>query len=168
MAFGLERTSVVFDDNDFEAFREVNSSKYYFAERIDIKGKLNFGEVAKEQEVRISLADNNITTPITMEALFAFTSKGTSDEIYLNIYTEVGDNITRIGRQRISAGQMPYNIPSGILMPNMTIGVEPTKSDSTIIAYAKPVAVSFEAVPNPGITRVDINDVVEPSGESPF
>ena len=42
---------------------------------------------------------------------------------------------------------MPYNIPAGIVRPNMVIGVEPTKSDAIIVLYVKPVAVIFEASP---------------------
>lgn len=148
MAFALEPVTVVLDDVPFEAFKEVNSDKHYFAERIGIKGELRFGEVRKGQEAQIDLEANGITTPIMLTELFAFTPNRTSDEVWLYLYVKVDGALVKIGSQRVSAGQMPYDIPNGILRPDMVIGVEPTKSAATIIAYAKPVAVAFEAVPS--------------------
>lgn len=148
MTFGLEPVTVILDDVPFEAFKEVNSDKHYFAERIDIKGELPFGTIPKGQEVQIDLEANGITTPIMLTELFAFTTRGTSDEVWLYLYKKIVGNLVRIGAQRISAGQMPYNIPNGILQPDMVIGVKPTKSAATVIAYAKPVAVTFTAVPS--------------------
>ena len=44
---------------------------------------------------------------------------------------------------------MPLDYPDGIIMPDMVLGVKPTRSDATIVVYVKPVKVLFEAVPNP-------------------
>ena len=149
MSFGLTKTTVTLDDKDFEAFINEDTNTVYFAERIGIKGILNFGNVLKGSESRISLEDNGISCEVTLEELFALTPQGTSDEVYLNLYVKNGDGVARIHRQRISAGQMPYDIPAGIVRPNMIIGVEPTKSNAIIILYVKPVAVVFEARPTP-------------------
>jgi len=147
VGFGLERTSVILDDNEFEAFKEETTNQHYFAERVAIKGELKFGLIPRGQEVQIDLAKNGITTPIMLTELFAFTPIGTSDEVKLRLYVKNGEILVKIGTQRISAGQMPYNIPNGIIRPDMVISIEPTRSDSTVIAYAKPVAVTFEAIP---------------------
>ncbi|MEM8779997.1 MAG: hypothetical protein AAGF26_14220 [Cyanobacteria bacterium P01_G01_bin.49] len=148
--FGLEKSNVVLDDQDFAAFREVNTDDHYHAGRIDVKGMLQYGLVPEDDEVRIDLAANGITTPIMVESIFAITPNGSADEVTFYLYVKQNGNLVKIGQQRVSSGQMPYDIPDGILAPDMVLGIKPTRSDATITVYVKPVAVSFVAVPNPG------------------
>ena len=148
MSFRLTKTTVTLDDKDFEAFVNEDTNVVYFAERIGIKGILNFGTVRKDRESKIDLEEAGISCEVALGELFAFTPNGKSDEVYLNLYVKNSDRVTPVHRQKISAGQMPYDIPAGIVRSNMIIGVEPTVSDATIILYVKPVAVIFEAFPN--------------------
>lgn len=149
MSFALTKTTVTLDDRDFEAFVNEDTNVVYFAERVEVKGILNFGTVAQGTEARISLEDNGITSDMALSELFALTPTGQSDEIYLNLYIKGGSSISRIHKQKISAGQMPYDIPAGVLRPNMIIGVVPSQSNLRVVLYVKPVSVLFEATPNP-------------------
>ena len=147
--FGLTRTYVTIDDNDFEAFVNEDTGKVYFAERIDLHGMLQYGLVPKNTEVRIDLGANGITTDLLVESIFAITPNGSADEVIFYLYVKTDNGLVKIGQQKVSSGQMPYDIPDGILSTNMVLGMKPTKSNATITVYVKPVAVSFVAVPNP-------------------
>ena len=71
------------------------------------------------------------------------------DEINFFLYRKVNDELIPIGFQRFNSSDMPLNYPDGIVTPDMVIGVEPTRTDATIVVYVKPVKILFEAVPNP-------------------
>ncbi len=43
---------------------------------------------------------------------------------------------------------MPVDFPDGIIFPDMVLGVKPTRGDSVVTVYVKPVKVLFEATPN--------------------
>ena len=106
MAFGLEDNAVVLDGSDFDAVREVNTGKNYFAERVAVKGILNYGYVAKNNEVRIDLAANGINAPIIIDSIVGFAQNSTADEIYFYLYRKSGRALTKIGTQRFSNGEM--------------------------------------------------------------
>ena len=154
MAFQLEKSNVVIDDQDFAAFKETSSSEHYHAERIAVMGMLQYGLVPKDQEVQIDLEANDIRTPIIVESIFAITPNGSADNVVLALYQKTESGLVQIGKQSVSAGQMPYDIPDGILAPDMVLGMKPTRSDATITVYVKPVAITFVAVPN----SIDINE----------
>ncbi len=148
MGFELVDSPVVLDGNDFDAVKDTETDKHYFLERIKADGVLNFGLCFRGIEVQISLADNNINTPLIVDRVVAFTEEMSSDEIHFTVYRNVNGTLVELGTQRFSNGQMPLNYPDGILTPDMVLGVKPTRSDATIIVYVKPVKVLFEAVPN--------------------
>lgn len=149
MAFGLESSYAVLDGNDFSTQKEVNSNKHFFSERTKVVGILNFGYVPKGSEVKINLSANGITSPIIIDSIIAFAQNSTQDEIYFYLYTTISGKEIKIGTQRYSNSEMPIEYPDGIIFPDMTLGVKPTKADTTVVVYAKPVEILFEAVPNP-------------------
>ncbi len=149
MGLELIDSPVLLDGNDFDAVKDSANEKHYFIERIRADGILNFGLVPKGTEVQISLADNNIKSPIIIDRVVAFTEGNSSDEIRFIIYRNENGTLVEVGTQRFSNGQMPLNYPDGIITPDMVLGVKPTRSDATIVVYVKPVKVLFEAVPNP-------------------
>ena len=149
MGFELVDNSVVLDGNDFDAVKDTVTNNHYFIERIRADGILNFGLVPKNTEVQISLADNNIKTPIIIDRVVAFTEGNSSDEIRFIVYRNVNGTLVELGTQRFSNGQMPLDYPDGIIYPDMVLGVKPTRSDANIVVYVKPVKILFEAVPNP-------------------
>lgn len=149
MALNLVNNPVVLDGYDFDALRNTETNQHYFIERIRADGILNFGLVPEDTEVQISLADNNINAPIIIDRVVAFTEGNSSDEIRFIVYRNVNGTLVELGTQRFSNGQMPLDYPDGIIMPDMVLGVKPTRSDATIVVYVKPVKVLFEAVPNP-------------------
>ncbi len=149
MSFELVDNSVILDGNDFDAVKDSANGKHYFVERIRADGILNFGLVPKGHEVQISLADNNINTPIIVDRVVAFTEGASSDEIRFIVYKNVNGQLVEVGTQRFSNGQMPLNYPDGIITPDMVLGVKPTRSNANIVVYVKPVKILFEAVPNP-------------------
>ena len=85
MSFGLTKTTITLDDKDFEAFVNEDTNVVYFAERIGIKGILNFGNVSKGSESRIDLEEAGISCEVALGELFALTPNGTSDEVYVNL-----------------------------------------------------------------------------------
>ena len=156
MGFELKPTSVVLDGVDFAASVETTQDKYYFDARIDVKGILNYGTVAKDKEVKIDLAANGISAPIIIDSIVALAQNSTADEIIFFLYRKIGGREIRVGVQRFSNGEMPVDFPDGIITPDMVLGVMPTSTDATIVVYVKPVKILFEAVPNP--ERVVSND----------
>ena len=149
MAFGLESSYAVLDGNDFSTQKEVNTNKYFFSERTKVVGILNFGLVPKNQETKINLRDNGIVSPIIIDSIVAFAKNTTQDEIYFFLYTTIDGQEERIGAQRYSNSEIPVQYPDAVIFPDMTIGVVPSKADTTVVIYAKPVEILFEAVPNP-------------------
>ncbi|MEL6494094.1 MAG: hypothetical protein AAFQ41_03095 [Cyanobacteria bacterium J06623_7] len=149
MDFGLESASVVLDGVDFAASREVNSDQHYFDARIDVKGSLNFGVVPKGQEVQIDLEANGISTPIIIDSIIALAENSTADEIFFYLYKKTNSGLVKVGTQRYSSGQMPIDFPDGVIGSKFVVGAKPTRADSTIVVYVKPVKVLFTAVPNP-------------------
>ncbi len=147
--FNLQDDYVLLDNKEVAVLQETNSNKFYFAERIAVRGELKFGVVPKNGEVRISLADNNINTPIIIDSIVAFSDESTSDEIVFNLYRSVDGVETLIGTQRYSNTEMPIDFPDGVIYPDMVVGVSP-KVDSTIVVYCKPVKVIFQAEPSSG------------------
>ncbi|MGD1920403.1 MAG: hypothetical protein ACFCAD_16890 [Pleurocapsa sp.] len=114
-----------------------------------VRGELAFGLVPKNQETKISLADNNINTPIIIDSIVAMAGNTTRDEIIFTLYKVVNGQDVRVGVRRYSISQMPTDFPVGIIYPDMFVGVYPTRADSTIMVYCKPVIKAFTAVPNP-------------------
>ena len=149
MGFELVDSPVVLDGNDFDAVKDTETDKHYFLERIKADGILNFGLCFRGIEVQISLADNNINTPIIVDRVVAFTEGMASDEIRFIVYKNVDDTLVELGTQRFSNGQMPLNYPDGIITPDMVLGVKPMKAAATIVVYVKPVKILFEATPTP-------------------
>ena len=149
MGLELVNSPVVLDGNDFDAVKDNESGMHYFSARIRIDGILNFGLVPRNTEVQISLADNNINTPIIVDRVVAFTEGASSDEIRFIVYKNVNGQLVEVGTQRFSNGQMPLDYPDGIIYPDMVLGVKPTRSNANIVVYVKPVKILFEAVPNP-------------------
>lgn len=149
MPFGLESSYAVLDGNDFSTQKEVNSNKHFFSERTKVVGILNFGYVPKNEERKINLAANGITSPIIIDSLIAFAQTSTQDEIFFYLYSNFTGQEIKLGTQRYSNSEMPIEYPDGVIFPDMTIGVKPTKADTTVVVYAKPVEILFEAVPNP-------------------
>ena len=151
MAFNLESGYVLLDGNEFETLKETTTGRHYFAERIAVKGEINFGVVKKEEEKIINPSREGVETAIIIDSIVAFSAGSTSDEIMFNLYRETyNDNDTEpafrtlIGKQRYSNNQMPVDFPDGIVYPGMAIGVQPVKADSTVIIYCKPVKVAFQ------------------------
>ncbi len=149
MGLELVDSPVVLDGNDFDAVKDSANDKHYFIERIRADGILDFGLVPRNTEVQISLADNNINTPIIVDRVVAFTEGTSSDEIRFIVYRNVNGTLVELGTQRFSNGQMPLDYPDGIIYPDLVLGVKPTRSDATIVVYVKPVKILFRAVPNP-------------------
>lgn len=149
MAFGLESSYAVLDGNDFSTQKEVNSNKHFFSERTKVVGILNFGYVPKGEERKINLAANGITSPIIIDSIIAFAQNSTNDEIFFYLYSSFTGQEIKLGTQRYSNNDIPKEYPDGVIFPDMTIGVKPTKQDTTVVVYAKPVEILFEAVPNP-------------------
>lgn len=152
MGFELEDSPVVLDGKEFAAFVETNTGKHYFAERIAVDGILNYGFVRKNEEVLISLADNNINTPLIVDRIVAFAENTTADEIYFTLYESRGGTLHKVATQRFLPSEMPLDYPDGIIMPNHILGVKPSRSNATILVYVKPVKVLFEAVPSASLS----------------
>lgn len=147
--FDLTEDYVILDSQKFRTVTETNSEKSYFAERIAVRGELAFGLVAKDDEVKISLADNGINTPIIIDSIIAMSGNSTADELIFTLYKIVDGNEYRVGIMRYSNYQMPTDFPDGIIYPDMVVGVRPVRADATIMVYCKPVIKAFTAVPNP-------------------
>ena len=148
MSFELRDTSVVLDGNDFDAVAEVNTGKHYFAERVNVVGILNFGKVSEGKEEQISLADNDINSPIIIDSIIAIPDDNIRDEILFTLYRNTEKNLQIIGTHRFFNRDMPLDYPDGIVYPDMILGVKPLRSDAIIIVYVKPVKILFEAVSN--------------------
>ena len=149
MSFNYIQTEVELDGKKFAAGQETNTGLHYFNERITSVGILNFGFVRQNDEAQISLADNGITSPILIDSIHAFSPENISDEIYFYLYTTYNGQKIKLGTQKYTNDEMPVNYSTNIVFPDMVIGVKPTRANSTIILYAKPVNQLFEAVPNP-------------------
>lgn len=147
MSLELKDSSIALDGKEFDALEEINTGKHYFAERIGVDGILNYGLVLKNKEKLISLADNNIKTPLIVDRIVAFSENTTADEIYFTLYESKDETLHKLATQRFLPLEMPLNYPDGIIMPNYVLGVRPSRSNATIIVYVKPVKVLFEAVP---------------------
>ena len=133
--------------NKSKFYARKNTDRHYFAQRIAVRGELNFGLVTKNQPVEINLADNNINTPIIIDSIVAMAGNTTADEIVFVLYRQINGQKVRVGVQRYSNSQMPTDFPDGIIYPDMTLEVYPTRSDASIIVYCKPVKVAFRATP---------------------
>ena len=166
MAFNLESGYVLLDGNEFETLKETSTGRHYFAERIAVRGEINFGLVKKDEEKIVMLSVAQINTPIIIDSIVAFDTDGTSDELMFNLYREnvdTGDGQRRrvlVGKQRYSNNQMPVDFPDGIIYPDMTLGCIPMKADSTVVIYCKPVKVAFQINAN---NLLSSNFVVEES-----
>ena len=155
MAFNLESGYVLLDGNEFETLQDIGSGRHYFAERIAVRGEINFGLIKKGEEALAVLKDNSIATPIIIDSIVALSEGSTSDEIRFNLYKEIDGIRVKVGQQRYSNNQMPIDFPDGIIYPDMTLGVEPVKADSTVVIYCKPVKVIF---------RVNVERNEQPTG----
>lgn len=149
MAFQLEGADAVLDERSYDVQKEINTDKHYFGERVPNVGILNFGYVRKDEERQISLSANGINSPITIDSIIAFAPTNTSDEIFFYLYTTYNGQIVKLGTQKFTNSDMPIKYPTNVIFPDMVIGVKPTKADTTIVLYAKPVNILFDAVPNP-------------------
>lgn len=155
MSLEFKDSSIVLDDKEFDALEETNTGKHYFTERISIDGILNYGLVQQNEEKLISLADNNINTPLIVDRIVAFAENTTADEIYFNLYELQDGTLHKVATQRFLPLEMPLDYPDGIIMPNHILGVKPSRSNATIIVYVKPVKVLFEAVPSPSLQTIN-------------
>lgn len=151
MSFELKDSSIVLDGKEFAVLEESNTNKHYFAERIGVDGIFNYGLVLQNEEKLISLADNDIKTPLIVDRIVAFAENSIADEIYFTLYESIGGTLHKVGFQRFTTAEMPVNYPDGIILPNHILGVKPIRTDATIIVYLKPVKVLFEAVPTTNI-----------------
>ena len=146
MTFAIETHSVVLDGNDFDAVKNTATGQHYFAERVPVLGILKFGFVTQNIEKKMSLADNFVSSPLIIDSIVAITPDGTSDELKINLYRNIGNGDVLEGSMRFSNEQVPVEFPDGIIDPNMTIGVIAKRGNADVTIYVKPVRVLFTAV----------------------
>ena len=154
--FDLEEDYVLISDEEFKIAREKNTNKAFFAERIAIRGELNFGLCYKDQYKEISLSQQGINTPIIIDSIVAMSGQNTADEIIFELWKEDPElGQIRVGIQRYSNNQMPTDFPDGIIYPDMTIKVKPVRNNATVVVYCKPVIVAFQAIATQQLTQLD-------------
>ena len=141
--FELEEDYALINDEEFKILREKNTKAAFFAERIAVRGILNFGLVKKNIGASLDLQARGIKTAIIIDSIVAISSNSTADEIIFELYRKVNGEDVKVGIQRYSNNQMPVDFPDGIIYPDMTIKVIPQKNDATITVYCKPVFVAF-------------------------
>ena len=138
MGFDLKSNSVVLDNNDFKALKESESGKHYFADRIPNFGVLNFGYIEALKTREISLAEVGITSPISLVSIYNFASGSVDDQT--NFYLKRGTQ--QIAWLQFKLHEMPFAFPPGaIITPDLTIGVHPKKSSSSVVIYWQPVNI---------------------------
>lgn len=141
--FALEEDYALINDEQFKILREKNSKSAFFAERIAVRGILNFGLVRKNIGAELDLQARGIKTAIIIDSIVAMSQNSTADEIIFELYRKINGEDVKVGIQRYSNAQMPVDFPDGIIYPDMTIKVIPQRNDATVTVYCKPVFVAF-------------------------
>lgn len=140
--YELESVSILLGEKEFAGYKNTEINQYYFAERVAQFGVLDFGYIEAGQSKKISLAANNISSPILVDSIVVTAPGTTGDEVEFKIYR----NGQPIAHQKFSNIEMPLNHPSLILTPDLEIEVIP-KYDSAVFIYVKPVDILFRATP---------------------
>lgn len=139
--WNLTPTNIALGDKNFEGFID-NNGKHYFAERIPIYGILDFGFVQSNTNKLISLAANNITSPIILESIIATAPGQAGDQVEVHLYR----NGQPLAFQIFGNDEIPLDHPCTVLTPDIEVEVKP-KYDCTIFMYFKPVHLLFRAIP---------------------
>ncbi len=140
--YQLETVSILLGDKEFVGYKNIETDRYYFAERVAQFGVLDFGYIQAGQSKKIQLS-SFISSPILVDSIVATNPKTTGDEVQFKIYRQG----QQIGHQKFSNNDMPFNHPSLILTPDLEVEVKP-KYSSAVFIYCKPVDIIFRATPN--------------------
>ncbi len=141
--YQLEKVPILLGELDFEGYKNTETNKHYFAERVAQVGILDFGYIEANQTKKISLSANNIVAPVLVDSIVVTAPGTTGDEVELKVYR----NGQQIAFQRFSNGQMPMDHPTLILTPDLEVEVIP-KYNSAVFIYVKPVNILFRATPS--------------------
>ncbi len=139
--YELENVSILLGDKEFVGYKNTETDRHYFAERVAQFGILDFGYIQAGQSKKIRL-ENFISSPVLIDSIIVTAPGTTGDEVKFNIYR----NGQQIAYQRFSNNDMPFNHPSLILTPDLEVEVIP-KYSSAVFIYCKPVDILFRATP---------------------
>lgn len=142
MTYQLETTSQLYGNQQYLAHNLKGATpeldRQFFAQRIASYGIFSFGAFTSRQTKRVVLADQNITSPISLVSAYAFASNATSDEIRFRLLADT----QQIAEQRISSNDMPFAFPPGaIIDPTLTIEVESRYGVTQLLIYWQPVHI---------------------------
>ena len=142
---GFNKTTELYGQNNYVSFSQEESQERYLAERFEGYVTLQFGQINGGEKKEIDLAAKELTFPLSIKSVYAFSSQTTNDEIRFRIfYRDDNNRLIQVANQRFSNADMPYRFPDGaILLPNQIVEVEPRYSVINIIAYCKPADIIF-------------------------
>lgn len=142
--WNLEQTVATLNNQEFLAFKDVDTNLHYFGERVPVYGILDFGFINADNTETINLANNGITVSVILDSICVTAPGTTGDEVAVDLIRDRSVIATQVFKNN----QMPFDHPTIILTPDLTIRVKP-KYDCAVYMYVKPVHVLFRAVPNP-------------------
>lgn len=147
MNYSLETTKQIYGNQSFLTHKlkgEVPSDdRHLFGMRVESFGVFNFGQIAKGKTKEVFLADHQINSPISLSSIYAFAQNTANDEIKFRLKYE-GKSIAEL---QLKYYEMPFSFPPGaIVMPNLSIEVEPKANLTQLLIYWQPVHLLKQVV----------------------
>lgn len=144
--YQLETTKQIYGDSEYLAHnikgQTTEDDRFLFGMRVPSYGIFSFGALASGQTRRVVLAQEGITSPISLTSVYAFGDNTNNDEIYFRLFSGTGRAAQEIAQQRIISNDMPFQYPKGaIIDPSLSIEVEPRYKVTQIVMYWQPVHV---------------------------
>lgn len=140
--YELEQGKQTYGDQEYLTHnlkgQQPTDDRFLFGMRVPSYGIFSFGAFAAGQKKRVYLADEGITSPISLKSVYAFGTNGTDDEIKFRLF----ERAIEIAEQKIVSNDMPFQYPDGaIIDPSLGIEVESRRAVTQIIMYWQPVHI---------------------------